>query len=74
MLSPTMLCPLGHTPQVEQNDLVANNSAARSLVYEIYRYQALPEARRDTMEVQLGCHGCRQERMAELPSTPYQNP
>jgi len=40
---------------VEQNDLVANNSAARSLVYEIYRYQALPEARRDTMEIR-GTH------------------
>lgn len=36
---------------VEGNDLVSNNSAARSLVYEIYRYQALPESRRDSMEI-----------------------
>jgi len=53
--------------EVEGEELVQLDPAARNLVFETYRYQALPEPRRDTMEIRCS------QRMRR-PQMQYQQP
>jgi hypothetical protein len=59
LMAETVRLPL-MTPEqllddVEGEELVRSDRSAQSLVFETYRYQALPESRRDTMEIR-GTH------------------
>merc|ERR1719163_487374 len=55
LLSDVVRLPLMTSEQlldeVEQEELVSNDTRAQGVVLNVYRYQALPEARRGTMEI-----------------------